>query len=376
MVIAMKLHKSCPPVTFFIACLTCFAFQSGDRPSPRLHVDLRAIYGGFPEEIFRAGKTLSDYGINAVFMGSGSLTEERVSRLKEQGARVFAEFNSMHEADYLKDHPDAHPIGVTGEPEPPAEGWQGVCPTHPGYRANRMKAFRDVLTSFEIDGIWLDYHHSHASWERAVPLLPDTCFCDRCLTRFQKETGVRLGELSKPAAITRLLKKDRAVWVKWRCDLFTDWVREYRSILDETRPSALLGSFHCPWNLQDFEGALREKLAIDLRAQAKYLHVFSPMPYHARFGHSKDPAWISRQVKWLGEHLGINGQGGDEARIWPIVQLSDWGEPVGVEQVTAVLDHGSRPPATGVIVFAWGSFREQPAKVEELGRFYKAISAQ
>jgi len=233
-----------------------------------------------------------------------------------------------------------------------------------------------VLQRFPIDGIWLDYHHSHSSWERAVPVLPDTCFCDRCLTRFDQETGVRVGALSKPAAIKRLLVEDRAAWVKWRCDLFTDWVREYRSILDETRPGALLGSFHCPWDQDDFDAALKEKLAIDLRAQAKYLHVFSPMPYHARFGHSQDPAWISRQVKWLGEHLTISDEGGGRIKIWPIVQLSDWGESVPVEQVAAVLDHGSRPPATGVIVFAWGSLREQPAKIEELGRFYKAISAR
>jgi len=372
----MKQHTTCPLVVFPLVCLTCLAFQSADRLAPRPHIELRAVYGGFPEEIFRAGKTLSDYGINAIFMGSGSVTEERVSRLKEQGARVFAEFNSMHEAGYLKDHPDAYPVGVTGQREPPAEGWQGVCPSHPGYRANRMAAFRDLLQRFPIDGIWLDYHHSHSSWERAVPVLPDTCFCDRCLTRFDQETGVRVGALSKPAAIKRLLVEDRAAWVKWRCDLFTDWVREYRSILDETRPGALLGSFHCPWDQDDFDAALKEKLAIDLRAQAKYLHVFSPMPYHARFGHSQDPAWISRQVKWLGGHLTISDEGGGRIKIWPIVQLSDWGESVPVEQVAAVLDHGSRPPATGVIVFAWGSLREQPAKIEELGRFYKAISAR
>ena len=319
-------------------------------------------------------------------MGSGSLTAERVSRLKGEGARVFAEFNSMHHADYLKDHPDAYPVGVNGVTEPPAEGWQGVCPTHPGYRANRMAAFRDVLSRFEIDGIWLDYHHGHASWERAVPVLPDTCFCDRCLAQFEKETGIRVGGQPETAAVRRLLTKDRAAWVKWRCDLFTDWVREYRLILDDTRPGALLGSFHCPWDLDDFNGALRDKLAIDLRAQAAYLDVFSPMPYHARFGHAKDPAWISRQVRWLGDHLGISGESGASGssdrpdrrkarlRIWPIVQLSDWGESVPVEQVGPVLDHGSRPPATGVIVFAWGSLREQPAKIEEMGRFYREVS--
>ena len=110
--------------------------------------------------------------------------------------------------------------------------------------------------------------------------------------------------------------------------MFTDWVREFRAIRDEVRPGALLGTFHCPWIGGRLRRALRAKLAIDLKAQAEYLDVFSPMPYHARFGHADDPAWISRQVAWLGRHLGVEGKPGERLKIWPIVQLSDWGEPV------------------------------------------------
>jgi hypothetical protein len=164
--------------------------------------------------------------------------------------------------------------------------------------------------------------------------------------------------------------KDR--WVRWRCGVFTDWVRQFRAIRDEVRPGALLGSFHCPWSEEDLDGALREKLAIDLKAQAEHLDVFSPMPYHARFGHATDPAWISRQVSWLGRHLGIEGKRGERIKIWPIVQLSDWGEPVPAAQVAEVMDHGMRSPATGVTVFAWGSLHKEWEKVEGLGRAYRA----
>ena len=99
------------------------------------------------------------------------------------------------------------------------------------------------------------------------------------------------------------------------------------------------------------------------------------MPYHARFGHAADLEWISRQITWLGGFLGIRGAEGERKRIWPIVQLSDWGEKVMADQVAAVLEHGTRSPATGVIVFAWGSLRTQPDKLEEMGRFYRALSA-
>ena len=99
------------------------------------------------------------------------------------------------------------------------------------------------------------------------------------------------------------------------------------------------------------------------------------MPYHARFGHADDPAWISRQTASLGRSLGIKGEPGERLRIWPIVQLSDWGESVPAAQVREVLDHGTRPPATGVMVFVWGTLHPQWDKVEAMGEFFRAIRA-
>jgi hypothetical protein len=335
-------------------------------------VEVRGVYGGVPTEILDRGRSLADYGINAVWIGSGGLTREAVALLKREQARVFAEFNTMHEAGYLKDHPEAAPIGPDGRPSPAPDGWQGVCPSHDGYREARMAAFRRTLADFEIDGIWLDYHHAHASWEQARPNLPDTCFCPRCLERFERETGIDLPDRPIPERARMLLGPHKERWVQWRCDLFTDWVRQFRAIRDEVRPRALLGSFHCPWSSDDFDGALREKLAIDLKAQAEHLDILSPMPYHARFGHADDPRWIARQVSWLGRHLGIRGVPGERLRIWPIVQLSDWGEPVPAGQVAEVIDHGTSPPATGVMVFAWGSLHPDWEKVERMGEAYRS----
>ena len=341
----------------------------------RPHIAVRGIYGGVPTQIFDRGKTLDDFGVNAIWIGAGGVTRELILNLKSKskGLKVFAEFNTMHEASYLKDHADARPIGADGRISPPPDDWQGVCPTHPGYRSARMNAFRETLRVAPIDGVWLDYHHAHASWEQAEPKLPDTCFCDRCLAQFQKETGVELPSAPTVERARRLLSTEKPAWVRWRCDVFTDWVREFRTILDQERPHALLGSFHCPWSDSDHNHAIREKLAIDLKSQARYLDVLSIMPYHARFGHSTDPAWVSRRTQALGEYLGIRGEPDERVKIWPIVQLSDWGDPVSASQVGAILDHGTRLPATGVMVFVWGTLHPHWEKVEKMGEFYRAI---
>lgn len=341
-------------------------------PGARPWLSIRGIYGGFPDAILARGKTPADYGINAIWVGSGRLDAAEIDRYHDLGVKVFAEFNSMHAATFLKEHPDAAPLGPDGKPSPPPHGWQGVSPFHAGYRRNRMQEFRRVLATFGIDGIWLDYHHAHASWERDTPNLPDTDFSPAALRQFSKQTGITLPE-AVPAAAQILLTEYREEWTDFRCGVFTDWVREYREVLDDVRPQALLGTFHCPWSTEDYDGAIRHKLAIDLPGQAPYLDIFSIMPYHARFGHAQDLDWISQQVAELGKRLKIEGQSDESNRIWPIVQLSDWGAPVPVNQVASVLEHGAQKPATGIMAFHWSGFSEDWDKVEALKHAYAAF---
>jgi hypothetical protein len=333
---------------------------------------MRGIYGGFPSQILDRGETPADYGVNAIWVGSGSLNAAAIERYRKLGLQVFAEFNSMHAAQYLKERPDAAPLGPDGQPSPPPDGWQGVSPFHAGYRRARMDEFRRVLATFDIDGIWLDYHHAHASWEQAEPNLPDTDFSPVALAQFQQQTGIKLpADVAEAAKV--LLGAERRAWTQFRCDAFTDWVREYREIRDAVRPKALLGTFHCPWSQDDFSGAIREKLAIDLPAQARHIDVFSIMPYHGRFGHVDDPAWISRQTKQLGDLLKLTGQAAEKQKIWPIVQLADWGPRVPPEQIAAVIDHGTRRPATGVMVFHWSGISKEWDKAQALKAAYRSL---
>jgi hypothetical protein len=192
------------------------------------------------------------------------------------------------------------------------------------------------------------------------------------LAQFTQQTGVEL-PTDVPEAAKQLLGAHRDAWTQFRCDIFTDWVREYRQIVDAVRPQALLGTFHCPWSPEDFDGAIRHKLAIDLPAQARFIDIFSIMPYHARFGHQQDPAWIARQTQSLGKLLNLQGAPGEKQKIWPIVQLADWGPTVDAEQVPQVLDFGTRLPATGVMIFHWSGVSQQWDKVESLGNAYRAM---
>src|SRR5687767_3389636 len=85
----------------------CGASEPSQGKEPRPWISVRGIYGGFPREILQRGETPADYGVNAVWVGSGSLDAAEIERYHSLGLQVFAEFNSLHAAEYLKDRPDA-----------------------------------------------------------------------------------------------------------------------------------------------------------------------------------------------------------------------------------------------------------------------------
>src|SRR5262245_7265729 len=68
--------------------------QTGKR------IQIRGAYGS-PKTFWEKGKRLNDYGINAVFVHSGSIDEALVRRAREEGAKVFAEFATFNGDDWL-----------------------------------------------------------------------------------------------------------------------------------------------------------------------------------------------------------------------------------------------------------------------------------
>jgi hypothetical protein len=87
------------------------------------HLPVRGIYS-HPRAFWEKGARLDEYGINSVFVHSGSITKELIERARAEGARVFAEFATLNGKGYVEQHPEAWPIDATGEKSPPASWFQ------------------------------------------------------------------------------------------------------------------------------------------------------------------------------------------------------------------------------------------------------------
>ena len=169
-------------VSLLLAVLLCFVgpVLGDDKARPRRHIQVRGVLwrrAAAPHEGRDGARGLGDQRrldrgarhhqeAGAGPQGSGRTGLRRVQHTASRGVprRAFGR----------------RAVGLDGKRAPAPHGWQGVCPTHVAYRAWRMGAFRTLLQTHAIDGVWLDCHHAHASWERAEPALPDTCFCARC----------------------------------------------------------------------------------------------------------------------------------------------------------------------------------------------------
>jgi hypothetical protein len=318
----------------------------------------KGVYGD-PVALLKNGMSFQSLGINAIFIRSASLDDEIYQAAKEEQVRVYVEFPTLNGKDYLVDHPEAWPINEKGERAAAADWFLGICLTDPAFRAHRQQELKTLLADFPVDGVWLDYLHWHAQFETPDPILPETCFCDRCIQRFEEQMAVKVpsGETKKRAQW--ILAESDSSWRRWRSAVLNDWVADLKAIVKKARPNALLGIFYCPWYPEDFNGAQYRILGLDMKKLAGIADVFSPMLYHQM---------MDRPVDWVAEYVGYLEKSditsGVKPLIWPIVQAHNKPGVVTTEEFRQVMWNGSRAPSSGIMMFTLHSLVSEPAKLE------------
>jgi hypothetical protein len=243
-----------------------------------------------------------------------------------------------------------------------------------------------------VDGIFLDYVHWHAQFETTEPILPETCFCDRCTSLFGKEIKKEIpGESIKQKA-SWILKNEDKSWRKWRAGILNDWIGDMGKILKHYQPESKLGVFYCAWYPSDYDSALYRNLGIDPLALAEKADVLSPMLFHHMKG--RPASWVGEYVTWLGELLGKDDGGSSlqtwtlslketsdlpvqpylnqfpSTLIWPIVQAHNNPGIVSPEEFRQVMSEGSKPPSSGIMMFSDQSLVEEPEKIKIMKDLY------
>lgn len=346
-------------LTFTALALTVLVF-SDFSPSK---VEIRGVYG-HPQKLWEKGLRLDSLGVNAIFLHDKSISRELMTRARNENVKVFAEFATLNGKGYVEDHPEAWAIDNSGNKVKAATWFMGVCPTDPGFRKYRTEALKQLLRDYDVDGVWMDYVHWHAQFEDPEPILPETCFCNKCIGKFEKETRITArGDNIKDKASYILNSHDKA-WRNWRSSVIAEWAAEFKQILKVQKPGALLGLYHCPWNDEDFNGARYRILGLDYNKLKSEIDVFSPMVYHNRMG--RNPEWVKENIEWF---TGVVAG----KKVWPIVQASNEPANVSAGEFESVLRNGLSGGASGVMMFTTNSVAEDPSKIEVMKKVYHSV---
>ena len=332
-------------------------------------VEIRGIYGN-PKPLWDKGFKLNDLGINAIFVHSGSITNEMMDRARLEGLLVFAEFATLNGKNYVDKHPEAWAINEKGEKVEAASWFMGVCPTEPGFRKYRFDQLRNLLLEHDLDGVWMDYVHWHAQFEEPEPILPETCFCEHCLNEFSKHAGIEIPDGTTSLKAQWILDNHDNKWRSWRCKVIYDWTYEIKNIIREIKPDALLGLYHCPWNDEEFNGARQRILGLDYNLLKETIDVFSPMVYHARMG--REPDWVRENILWFSNRMDI-GKNDSYPKIWPIVQAYNNPYIISGVEFENVLKGGLSGKSSGVMMFTTNAVAEDESKTEVVRSVYSGL---
>lgn len=362
------------PTTLALAIAGLFFLperNSGQEKSPSINAEkfeIRGIYGS-PNAFWKKGISLNQLNVNAVFVNWKAINEEMMARAGKEEIKVFAEFPVLNGKGYVDNHPEAWAIDRNGKKVEPASWFMGICPTEPGFRQYRMNELRELLRKFDLDGIWLDYVHWHAQFEEPEPILPETCFCENCIRKFETATGIDVPDFVTADQAKWIMARHDSKWRDWRCSVIAEWVTGARKIIKEERPDALLGIYHCPWNDTEFDGARRRILGLDYEMLKDITDVFSPMVYHGRMG--RDAGWVKENIEWFCNRLNIKP--GEFPKVWPIVQAYDDSEVISAEEFGMVLRYGAGAGSTGIMMFTSNSVAENSSKTETMKNIYSEL---
>jgi hypothetical protein len=319
----------------------CFA-----RSEP---VPVVALYGFSPTAEPLRGRSPADavdwllrHGFNGVF-GYGQDPRLR-DALAARGVRIFVEVALFQGQKYWRSHPGSQPIGESGRPLEREAWYAPVCPNQPWLWEEKLNVISRLARTRGISGIWLDFIRYPAHWEVKEPRLCQSCFCPVCLARFERDTGIQLGNASQSAreSAQLILHSHPDRFTAWKVQRIVEFVRQARERVKAANPNMLLGLFGVPWRTEEHGGAIRTILAQDYRALAPYVDVFSPMVYHRMTG--REVGWIADFTRYL--------QPVTAKPVLPIIQAC--GEP-GVmedEEFIQAVRVALKPPSAGVIVLS------------------------
>lgn len=282
-------------------------------------------------------------------------------RAADQGVDVFVIAPVFHNPAALDRDPALAALTSTGAPA--RDDWvRFVCPSHAGYRAQRVREIADVVRRVRPRGVSLDFIRHFVFWEKVAPAtrhgdIPNACFCPRCVSAFASRAGIRIPESVTGTAgtATWILAHHEAAWTDWKVGLVNSMAEEVVSAVRAVDPRIRVSIHAVPWRRTDFGGAILRSAGQDFPSLSRFADFLSPMCYAHML--ERDPDWIHSVVVRLHDD--------SAAPILPSIQVGEAyrpGVPLTASEFEHQLREALRAPSRGVVLWNWESLAKEPEK--------------
>jgi hypothetical protein len=184
-------------------------------------------------------------------------------------------------ADF-NDRPELIPVGVDGKPIRYGDLVQGVCLSQVAFLQETEENLLEGLRLYRPTGIWLDYL-TYAGWfETPKPDLQESCFCPACIADFCGATGI---DADTPTAILGSYQEE---WTSYKCERIAGFTAHYARVIKAHLPDCVVGAYMCPWQPDEFDGALTRIFAQDYERMAPAIDIFTPLIYCKKSGRGNE----------------------------------------------------------------------------------------
>lgn len=96
-----------------------------------------------------------------------------------------------------------------------------ACPAAKEVQEYELSLYREVIDNYDVDGVHMDFIRYNSE---------DVCFCERCRSRFKKETGVDPLEIKKSSYYPNRKHCLWTRWIEWRAKWITKFVEKLSGI--------------------------------------------------------------------------------------------------------------------------------------------------
>ena len=303
----------------------------------------------------------NEIGINTVFASEDFMSSPDFQKHRKKSSIQFFLISPVfYHPQHLKEHPEDYSIDQNGNKA--IDDWvHFVCPSREDYLKKRCEEIQTNMKKMLPDGVSIDFIRHFVFWEMVSPektidSLPNCCFCENCLLKFQEKYSISIPDSLKTTSKKSqwILKNHYQEWEKWKTELIIQAAKTVIDSVHSVNPSCFTDLHIVPWRKSDYSGGLTAIAGQDIKKLSELADFLSPMCYTHML--KRSGIWVNQLIS---DHDSLS-----KIPIIPSIQAekSYLNENFTLEEFQSALENALIPPSQGIIIWSWPALKSNPEK--------------